>query len=185
MVAHSGVATDGRAKGLSEPVDMVDGATSCRKNEKNGKGLKAIFTFEAVEQRHAEEGWTLTCNVCKPSDGVGIILVSGAAVIGAANLAKASPGVRAWLDALLSLPDGSGTLLTWRKAGEAAGVVKGVGDEPPGPEAVRKSFKRARELLVKLNAVRINSDGTVSATLADMTEPDDDDEGGDFDENDE
>lgn len=176
MIAHVGAANNDRAKGLTGPVDAVDGATLCKKT---GEGYAAVYTFKAVEQRHAEEGWKLTCSIRKPSEtsASGVLVSEG--IKGAINLANSAPSVRAWLDALVSLPGQSGSLLSWRKAGEAAGVVKGIDGEPPSVDTVQKSFKRARELLVARKAVVMNPDLTATATLDDTREPD---EAGDFDD---
>jgi hypothetical protein len=163
MVAHAGKATDG-AKGLTEPMDNADGVTECQKNVKNGYGEAATFTFKQVIVRHGQEGYTLTCNVRKQFDEAPApILVSGDSVTGAINLNNASDSVKAWLDALKKLPGMSGKVTDWRAAGVAAGVVKGKDDQPAEASTIQKSFKRAREELVRLKAVRI-IDGVATAT---------------------
>jgi hypothetical protein len=177
MVAHVGASKEaqGRAKGLTDPAGAIDGGTLCRETSK-GSG---IFEFKAIYQRHAAEGYKMTAQLVKPLEtSASVVLVSGSGIKGAVNASKASPTVRAWLDALTGLPGGSASLLTWRNAGVAAGVVKGIGDEAPEPGTVRKSFKRAREELVKLGAVLIEGI-TATATVGEMTEPE---QPGDFDE---
>jgi hypothetical protein len=100
-----------------------------------------------------------------------VVLVSSDSLLASVKLAKAAPSVRAWLDALILLPGRSGTLAAWRAAGVAAGVVKGIGDEPPKSNGVRMSFDRAREKLVELMAVRIDGD-IATVTVDQMQEAD-------------
>jgi hypothetical protein len=180
MVAHVGASKEaqGRAKGLTDPAGAIDGGTLCRET---GKGT-GVFTFKMIFQRHSAEGYTITAQLLKPSNtSPSVVLVSGEGITGAINLAKASPRVRAWLEALASLPGGSGSIDEWRNAGAAREVVKSSTDEPVNPATVRQSFKRARDELERLKAVSIQGD-RATVTIDDMREPA---AAGDFDEDDE
>lgn len=180
MVAHVGASKEaqGRAKGLTDPAGAIDGGTLCKKT---GEGESAVYTFKAIYQRHAAEGFTITAQLRKPSeDAASVVLVSGEGMTGAINLAKASDSVRGWLDALVSLGTASASVADWQAAAVARGVVKGEGVQTPKPDSVRKAMRRARDELVKLRAIKVEG-GRVIPTVDDMIEPE---RPGEFDEED-
>jgi AAA domain len=182
MVAHIGASKEaqGRAKGLTDPAGAIDGGTLCRET---GKG-SGVFTFKAIYQRHAAEGFTITAQLQKPLEtSASVALVSGGGAVGAINIAQAAPSTRGWLDALVSLGTGSATALEWQAAAVARGVVIGEGGQPPKADSVRKAMRRAREELVELRAITVSPDNrTVTLTAEDMIEPE---RPGEFDEDDE
>ena len=178
MIAHVGASKEAqsRAKGLTDPAGAIDGGTLCKKT---GEGDSAVYTFKAIYQRHAAEGFTITAQLRKPSaDAASVVLVSGEGVIGAINIAQASPSVRGWLDALVSLGKPIATVAEWQAAAVARAVVSGEGGQPPKPDSVRKAMRRARDELMALQAIRVTGN-LVTLTIEDMREPD---AAGDFDD---
>jgi hypothetical protein len=162
MLMHVG-AKGTEAKGLTDPVNAIDGAVSC---VKTGNGFKdAVFTFTTVSQRHGEEGFVMRAKLAipegQPADDVSVTL-SGDDDPGALNDMPAAS--RGWLGALRSLGVGSATVDEWLDAGRRNSVVKGKDGLPPKPDSVRKSLDRASDELVKLGAVAWVGD-RVSLTL--------------------
>lgn len=179
MVAHVGASKEaqGRAKGLTDPAGAIDGGTLCRETGKD----TGVFTFKAIHQRHAAEGFTITAQLRKPSDdAASVVLVSGEGVTGTLNLAQASASVKGWLDALTSLGKPVATIAEWQAAAVARAVVKGEDGQPPKPDSVRKAMRRARDELVDLSAITVNGN-LVTLTIEDMIAPD---APGDFDNDD-
>jgi hypothetical protein len=177
MVAHVGASKEAqnRAKGLTDPAGAIDGGTLCKKT---GDGDSAIYTFKAIHQRHAAEGFTITAQLRKPSDdATSVVLVSGKGVIGAINIAQASPSVRGWLNALVSLGKPIATVAEWQAAAVERAVVSGEGGQPPKPDSVRKAMRRARDELIALQAIKVTG-SLVTLTIEDMREPE---AAGDFD----
>jgi AAA domain len=181
MVAHVGASKEaqGRAKGLTDPAGAIDGGTLCKKT---GEGDSAVYTFKAIYQRHAAEGFTITAQLRKPSDSAAsVVLVSGDGIVGAINIAQASASVRGWLDALVSLGKPVATVAEWQSAAVAQGVVKGKDGQAPTTDNVGKAMRRARTELVELSAITTNGN-LVTLAIEDMREPD---AAGDFDNDDE
>lgn len=184
LVAHIGAQNNDRAKGLTDMAGAVDGGTICKETAP----FSGVFEFKAMDQRHAEGGYTITAELIKPpGDGSSVVLVSSEGMSAAAKLAKLSKADRDWYDALASLGNESVTIGEWLAAGTARGIVRGREGKPPNPKSVGISLSRAQKNLAELQAIMVDATGDrVKLTPEKMREPDDrnDFEVGDADDED-
>jgi len=174
IVAHEGLAKNGRAKGLVDLGGAVDCGIFCKETATNS----GVFEFTAMTQRHAEGGYKITAELRKPLDGPSVVLVSAGSMSAAAKIAGLPKSARAWYDALASLGKPVVTVAEWLAAGKARGLVTGKEGQPPSDKAVRTAMERARKGLVAMSAISVDGDGTVTLTPDAMEEPE---EAGAFD----
>jgi hypothetical protein len=143
MVAHVGASNDKRAKGLTDPAGAIDGGTLC---EKKGEGRNAVYSFTAVTQRHAVEGWKMSCTLAKPSEGSASVVLRAAVSTVTREEAQKLSGLTAaqkvWYKALRDLmtPDGVDKG-DWLKAARAAGAVKADTSEDGARRARGEALK--------------------------------------------
>jgi hypothetical protein len=170
MVAHVGVSKDAqrRAKGLSDPAGAIDGGTLC---VKKGDGPEATYSFEAVYQRFAADGFTLTAALRKTGPNVALVYEKTLKI----PLTKRE---RAIYDRLRELGDGT-SMDAWREAVRNTNVIPGKEGKPAGADTVRKAVKRVSDKLERAGQIEISNgmvtfpdDGEARAEFEDADEGD-------------
>jgi AAA domain-containing protein len=152
MVAHVGVARDAqkRAKGLSDPAGAIDGATLCTKTGKPGE---EVYTFEAIYQRFAQDGFEMAATLqrCGPN----VVLRYGETV-SVSNSGQLPKSLRLALGVLERLIEAEGegvSVAEWSNALLADGLIK------PGSRAtVRSAFKRIKDKLLATDSLTVTGD---------------------------
>jgi len=154
VVAHVGLREQWRMAGMADFEGVIDGATRC---EKTGSGPSAIFTFQSVFQRHAEEGFTLRASL-RPFEETAYLVGISERDTKANNL---NPEHKKCFDILLELlkrnsPDeiDGVPVGAWRDAVKAAGLWS---DDTP--ETWRKKWSRSKQAIEEAGLIDIMNDG--------------------------